>query len=327
MVNQADRSIDAFDTVTSDPSLRASEAKNEPLPAYSEQKPQKPISKPASRIVITESIVEENGSKASTPKATQPLGWPDPRYDLTKPFRFLDLSGEIRTQILGYLLVESPNIQPYYNNGTVELPEQIEPFEENNTALLLSGNKQFYEDSSAVLYGRNTFLFHDPKVGLWWLKRIGSNVKRLRRIQFWLSEGEANPIDIVYTLKEKQWSMLFHWLQNRHELQKISISFLPWNEADDEHKYINEDIVAAREDSIQCLFEYRGLKHANVEAGAYVGQKLADMLERSMLLPKGEKCEEFEKFNNTRMGERGRRQYWKMEKKKYDMGGSVVSKR
>ena len=127
---------------------------------------------------------------------TPPEGWPFPDYDPCQPFPgFGALSANIRQRIMRYALPSlgkcfvpetgRKTIRPFYNEGSVHLTlNEHESLEVQNidTTFLYMGDELWFNDALDVLYGTNEFFFDNPKLFHWWIKRIGNNVGRLRRL-------------------------------------------------------------------------------------------------------------------------------------------------
>jgi len=256
--------------------------------------------------------------------------------DIVRPvqsFRhFQQCPTAVRQRILGYLVVKDTSIKPYYNHGSVSVFESQDLKDDFDVSMLFVGNKQFYGDASAALYGLNQFAFHDPKIALWWFRQIGSNVKKIRRASFFVSEGVSrHHNDCTGVRLEKHWSMLFHWLQRRHELKAIHVSLKKWNyvgykgtsllaqsiaqqtggsttlaaqlnrnnirsEPDFSAQYL--DIEQPREETLVCLLKYRGLEEAEIAPGPYANSRpMCDIIADAMELDQHETTGELEQLS------------------------------
>ena len=205
-----------------------------------------------------------------------------------KPFRFMGLVPEIRNQILQVVLRRSDSIIPYYNYCSVELPEHM-AVNENVDTSVLQVNKQIYEEASHVLYTENTFVFEAPEVALWWLKRIGPSVARIRTAGFVLDSGEVS--QAFGAVKEQLWRILFAWLKPRHHIQHFIISFRKWHQ--------NHELRRERERVMLILLEYRGIEHVTIKRSNYIDKTGADFIERCMMLKEGETFQELEDLINS----------------------------
>ena len=207
------------------------------------------------------------------------------KYDT--PFRFLDLEQGIRKRILRMVLKKPHVITPFYNQGSVEMPESYVTAPNIDISLLLVNRKTHLEAADA-LYSENEFLFFRPLVAFWWVRHIGiSNLERIRAVCFILDAGDTLPFLIR---AERSWHCLFVWLQSRHRFKEISISFERWTTA---HFHWLDPVEQLpirthRDGTILALNEFRGLEHVEVWGGDYLPPRYMDLLARTMKLSPGQ---------------------------------------
>ena len=130
-------------------------------------------------------------------------------------------------------------------------------------------------------YSVNSFEFEDPRAGEWWFKNIGdqklSYVKDLRlsitsgfsRERLRLREPNA----LLDVSAEARWYGVFSWLQYRHNLDYLTITFLGWSDpaAFTRRGSIGgiseenvEDLTMARANLFDKLWAIRGIAHPKV---------------------------------------------------------------
>ena len=246
--------------------------------------PSPPITESKNILDLEEAFLNNAPAAKTTIQAPRNLYNQPPTHYPTAS-TFLNLPHYLRTHILQLLLLRQPNsIIPNYNYCSIEVSEGL-ALNDNVDAPLLLVNKQLHAEASHVLYTENTFSFHDPHIALWFLKRIGpTNVARIRAAIFLLDTGEVN--NAFGVPKEKLWRNLFAWLKSRHQLQSFVISFRNWQ--------FDHEVTKERDQVMQVLFGYRGLKHVTVKKSEYLGRVWAERLERAMKMKEGERERELE---------------------------------
>ncbi|KAL9123981.1 MAG: hypothetical protein Q9217_006647 [Psora testacea] len=245
--------------------------------------------------------------KAPTQPVTLAKGWPIPDYYPSQPFPWFQLPADIRHEVLGYLLVSSDTVRPYFNAGSVRLVEHECRYENIDASLLYTGekewNKQWYEDATDVLYGENVFEFKEPRVARWWCERIGRNLKKVKKMVVTLSGGYVQvpttrkshtTNDNMYnTRNEFLWLKLLHFLRPRHDFFAMHIDFRAWNRLNMRHVRWWRNCGRWRQEILLCLLQYRGLAAVRVEEGTWYDTSSSDIfrdLERAMMLADGEEC-------------------------------------
>ena len=215
------------------------------------------------------------------------------KYDI-KPFNYQDCPDEVRKQLLRSLLLSSRKIKPYYNCGSVEVAAH-KASRENYTTMLVAfaGNKALLDEATAILYGENVFDLSRAKVALWWLKRIGPNISKLKHLKITVEEGV---LDQFLTRIETLWSSIFYLLETKHKLQTLAVSFARWtlhvNNADGLDPDKSCFIWEPRYGVLRSLLNFRGLERVVVTHGPFVTEHFAEVLQEALLLGEGETNEE-----------------------------------
>jgi len=227
-------------------------------------------------------IIEEDTSPShhSEDECTEVEG-PSNNKGALQPFRFPDCGENVRQLILKHALVKPYEIiAPYYNATSVEVEKPYMEWEDFDISLLLAaaGNRALYEEMLTALYGKNCFEFSDPKLMLWWLKRIGdNNVSRLRDIRIYFNKGEYDDLALPVRV-EKIWYSVVVYLKPRHQLQRLGASFSKWEHTGEEEP----DITNPRLGVYRTLFSFRGLVTAQVVPGGFVNDQNARDLVMAM---------------------------------------------
>lgn len=253
-----------------------------------------------------------------------------PKHESAQYFpHFQDCPTVVRQQILENIMKTNRTIEPYYNHGSVSVHEEHDLEDDIDLSFLFTGNRQYFEDASAVFYGCNFFRFEDPKIGLWWLRHIGSNLRKVKHATFVLNQGISNhTTDCAGVRLEKQWSILFHWLQPRHELKSVRVYLDTWYKTDfssssvvfeamkecrrtsyakallakrptltQSRKFSAQylDIEMPRDDVFMCLLNLRGLDFALLQkARSRTSLLMCELIEGAMQLEHGETTGEIE---------------------------------
>lgn len=201
---------------------------------------------------------------------------------------------------------------PYYNYGSVEVPcvpsnpgkvpwLDYEPPPENfETSVIVAatGNTGLVEEASQILYGENLFKFGDAKVALWWLKRIGSNLSKLKRLGFCLDEGYMSPFEVRF---EKVWYSAFLVLRSHHHLDYLNINFRGWTHKERDDPYnsnVDSEIWAPRQGALRTLLKFRDIKRAIILPGPYLTAHYARVLENALMMPKGQTNQDVTNFEH-----------------------------
>ena len=235
-------------------------------------------------------IIEDydtNSAESSTANSVETL--PNQTVDI-KPFNFLGCPDNIRQRILHYILVvRNRPINPYWNLGALEVAAKDSGKENLNTLLVaFAGNRKLVDEATTVLYGENTFMLRHAKVSLWWLKRIGSNISKIKRL---IIEVEEGVMDHFGTRLETLWYSIFLLLKAEHKLQILRVIFSKWtNQQYDDGLDPNKDnyVLEPRYGLIRTLLSFRGLDRADIRPGPYVSRYITELLEYALTLDHGQ---------------------------------------
>lgn len=220
----------------------------------------------------------QTSPKTSLVISASPLNNP-PR----NPPNLLNIPYEVRERILIELFWRPWRVAPFYNCGSVAVPDFMAEGPNIDISLLLV-NKQLHTESARVLYGLNDFKFLNAKLALWWFQRIGDiNLSRVSAASFAVDAEE----DIGLQVREERlWLAVFTFLQPRQELKKIGISFDRWNkEGFRSLKSCDQDrIKVPRAQCLQKLAEFRGLQWVDFLKGDFLSSVDAEYLINTMTL-------------------------------------------
>ena len=201
---------------------------------------------------------------------------------------FVEWPDEVRQQMLISVLVkEDESIIPYYHEGSVEGDSEETKKPNYDIAMLLAtaGEPRLYQEALEIFYSRNVWEFKNPRVALWWLKKLGTKVAMLRHINIELTQGRWG---IGSTPLEKLWYILIVWMKPRIELHTIEVSFEKWDYAlvhrNDEPPAKYFPVAESRLGVWSTLLSFRGLKTADIAPGPFVSYGYAVVLSRSMIL-------------------------------------------
>lgn len=219
----------------------------------------------------------------------------------TMPFRFLDLSPDLRKRILNEVLCRDWYLTTYYNTGSVEAIDKEVEFPSYDTSVL-STSKQINQEAATVLYGQNIFYFTRPHLALWFFAHIGAeNLSKVRLVSLKMSSlpvdsMQRTPFDVV---DERLWQEVFAWLKPRHRLEEMELNFSLWHSlelpqsrgrsrsgkmgptwnhitgwskvepTEDCHWFRRRQMEKAREMVLQILKTYRGLKNVMIISEAW----------------------------------------------------------
>ena len=201
---------------------------------------------------------------------------------------FVEWPNEVRHQMLISMLVkEEEPIIPYYHEGSVEGTREETKKPNYDIAMLLAtaGEPELYQQALEIFYSQNIWEFRNPRVALWWLKKLGNKAALLRHINIYLTQGWWG---IGSTPLEKLWYILIVWMKPRITLATIHVSFQQWDYAvvhpkeEPPMKYF--PVAEARLGVWSTLLLFRGLNVVDITPGPFVPYKYAAALVRSMIL-------------------------------------------
>ena len=217
-----------------------------------------------------------------------------------KPSGLLSCPDNVIQNILRFILVSNDQIQPYWNFGALEVPER-ESHKENFITIPAAfvGNKKLVDEATTILYGENVFKLRRAKVSLWWLKRIGSNVSKIKSLKLSLEEGV---MDHFGTRFETLWYSIFLLLQAQHKLQNLKVSFKNWTLRIDNGDGLDPERAAyvwePRYGIVRTLLSFRGLDKAIVTPGRYLNRYTTDLIQDALLMDPGQTNREVAEFEH-----------------------------
>lgn len=231
-----------------------------------------------------------NGIPNNVDFRTNPVETPDNNKAKIKPSNLLDYPDDILRQILRYVLVRDSHIRPYWNFGATEVTAE-ESCKENVNPILVAfaGNKKLIDEATTIFYGENAFKLRHAKVSLWWLKRIGPNISKIKRLVLSVEEGV---MDQFGTRFETLWYSILLLLEAQHKLECLKVNFANWTCKVDGRDGLDpkEDIYIwePRHGVIRTLLGFRGLDMATVTPGKYLSDYSAELIEDALVLSPGQ---------------------------------------
>lgn len=247
-----------------------------------------PAAEPDETIIIEDydtNSVEESHETSSTANSVET---PDKKSVDIKPFNFLGCPDDVRQRILRCILVSDKLIKPYWNFGALEVAAKVSGKENLNTLLVaFAGDKKLIDEATTILYGENTFKLQHAKVSLWWLKRIGSNISKIKHLIISVEEGV---MDHFGTRFETLWYSIFLLLKAQHKLQSLRVNFSKWTHRVDNGLDPNKDnyVLEPRYGLIRTLLNFRGLDMAKITPGPYATKYITNLLEDALVLDHGQ---------------------------------------
>ena len=239
---------------------------------------------------------EGNETVSESDTSTERGFSPADRHNINAPYSdrpitslpFIEWPNGVRQQMLISMLVkEGEPIIPYYHEGSVEGTRDETKNPNYNITMLLAtaGSPQLYQQALETFYSQNVWEFRNPRVALWWLKKLGTKATLLRHINIHLTQGWWG---IGSTPSEKLWYILLVWMKPRVTLSTIHVSFAQWDHAvvhpkeEPPMKYF--PVAETRLGVWSTLLSFRGLNVVDVTPGPFVPNKYAAALVRSMIL-------------------------------------------
>ncbi|MCJ1284365.1 hypothetical protein MMC26_003696 [Xylographa opegraphella] len=215
----------------------------------------------------------------------------------------LGMSLDIRKQIFGYVLVSDHNPYMYDDEDEFEFTAKDDPSDRtvipyykafdgdrpseriygppwNKDVSILRVNKQLYKEASAVLYGdKHQFVLNDAKIAQWWTTQLGDTMKIVTTLVIQLDAGLSH----LCVPRERLWLNLFRYLAKHQTLKYLAISFAGWDDALGIRRYGDDEwtrdcAIRARNDTIECLYTIRGLKHVIIAPWDYMSDEAAEEL-------------------------------------------------
>ena len=204
-------------------------------------------------------------------------GWPDSKPAKLSSFTlFTSLEDDIQKRVIEYAVqgrlydVNDWTIQPNFYAGSLHDSSLDSCLKHNFDSGIMIVDKAWSIVAAEALYSQHEFLFEDPRVLRWWLKQIGSNVNRLRRLDLLLKTGKVNDIKDCETSLDMLWcKTLAPWKSSLH-LSVLRVDFRPWNA----FRWVNDDetwplVGRWREELLVLLMSWRDLELAEVSSGYF----------------------------------------------------------
>lgn len=242
----------------------------------------------------TQSANELNETSDTNDLETNPVGSHHGHEGEIQPFDLLGCPDNVIQQVLQNFLVKDKPIKPYWNLGALEVREQDANKANFTTDLIAFGaiafasHSRLLDAATTVFYGENTFDLQHPKVALWWLKRIGPNISKIKHLKVKVEEGDINGL----TRPETLWYSIFLLLQAKHQTHRLldlEVDFANWTHPD---AFISPGLhIDARESRnaiITILLSFRGLRKAKIVPGLYVSPWTAGVIQGALLMNPGQ---------------------------------------
>ena len=210
---------------------------------------------------------------------TNPVGSPNNQNIGIKPFNLLGCPDNVLQQILRLFLVSDEQIMPYWNFGAFE--ETGKDARKENFAPILvafAGNKKLTDEATTILYGENIFNLQHAEVSMWWLKRIGSNVSKIKHLVISVEEGLMVPFGIRF---ESLWYSIFVLLRAQQKLRCLEVYFAHWTDQND------KVVLEPRYRLIRTLVNFRGLVKAIIRPGPWLNEWTAGLLQDAVVMSPG----------------------------------------
>ena len=248
-----------------------------------------PFETPASTHDEMQKAHEPNEMSNTADLRMDPTESPNNKKE-TQLFNYVGCPDNVRQQILRYLLLSDEHIQPYWNFGSLEVAAHMSSRENFTTMIVaFAGNKELLDEATTILYGENEFSLEHAKVSLWWLKRIGPNISKLKHLRIVVEEGVMDHFGTRY---ETLWVSVFHLLEKKQNLQNLVVSFADWTMGICRDDGLNPEdcpyIWEPRYDVLRSLLSFRGLDSAIVEPGPFVTDRCADILRDALVMEPGQ---------------------------------------
>ena len=233
---------------------------------------------------------EPAGTAASADNPTNLVGSFDGKKVELEPFNLLGCSDDILEQILLKVLESEEEIRPFWNFEALEVTPKVACNENIFGPILVAfaGNKRLMDQATTILYGDNVFVLRDAKVSLWWLRRIGSNISKLRYLRISVGEGV---VDRCGTRSESLWCEIILLLKAQSKLITLVVNFADWTgeiDSDDGLDPVTSVYVwEPRCDFVRTLLTFRNI-NGIIKAGIYVPKNTANTIRGALVMAPGQ---------------------------------------
>ena len=258
-------------------------------PSHNIDPAKEPFETPASTHHEMQEAHEPNEMSNTADLRMDPTESPNNKKE-TQLFNYVGCPDKVRQQILRYLLLSDEYIKPYWNFGSLEVADHISSRENFTTMIVaFAGNKELLDEATTILYGENEFSLEHGKVSLWWLKRIGPNISKLKHLRIAVEEGVMDQFGTRY---ETPWVSIFYLLEKKQNLQSLAVNFAQWTMRIHRDDGLDPEdcpyVWEPRYDVLRSLLSFRGLDMAVVEPGPFVTERCADILQDALVMGPGQ---------------------------------------
>ena len=208
-----------------------------------------------------------------------------------EPFNLLGCSDDVLEQILFNFFDIEYEIQPFWNLDALEVLPKVACNENIAGPVLVAfaGNKRLMDLSTTILYSDNFFDLRDAKISLWWLKRIGSNISKLRYLRISVGEGV---LDTFGTRSESLWLEIILLLKAHSTLIQLDVNFAGWTADTDCDDGLNPAtsfyIQEPRYAFLRTLLSFRNINHTTMKPSIYVPKPTTNTLRSALVMPEGQ---------------------------------------
>ena len=222
---------------------------------------------------------------------TNPVGSFDGKKAQIEPFNLLGFSDKVLEQVLLNIFESEEEIRPFWNLNALEVPPKVACNENIFGPVLVAfaGNKRLMDLATTVLYSDNLFELRDAKVSLWWLRRIGSNISKLRYINISVGEGV---VDSFGTRSESLWLEVILLLKAKSNLVCLDVNFAGWTGDIDGDDGLNpatsKYILEPRRDFVRTLLTFRNICRTIMKPGVYVPKPTTNTLRSALVMLPGQ---------------------------------------
>ena len=236
--------------------------------------PEEPAERAASADIETNSVESFDGKKVEL-----------------EPFNLLGCSDDVLEQILYHFFEFGWEIRPFWNFDALEVPPKVACNENISGPVLVAfaGNKRLMDLATTILYSDNMFGLRDAKISLWWLKRIGSNISKLRYLRLSVGEGV---VDSFGTRSESLWLEIILLLKAQSNLINLDVNFVGWTEDIDCDDGLNPAtsvyIVEPRFAFVRTLLTFRNINRTIIKPSTYVPKPTTNTLRSALVMPSGQ---------------------------------------
>ena len=228
---------------------------------------------------------------ASANIETNPVESSDGKKVELEPFNLLGCSDDVLELILFNFFESDEEIRPFWNFDALEVPAKVACNENIFGPVLVAfaGNKRLMDLATTILYSDNTFDLRDAKISLWWLKRIGSNISKLKYLRISVGEGV---VDSFGTRSESLWLEIILMLKARSNLINLDVNFAGWTGGIDCDDGLNPAtsgyILEPRYAFVRTLLTFRNINSTIMRPSIWVPKPTTNTLRSALVLPPGQ---------------------------------------